>query len=42
VHLKRFDSENDIEFIHGKCECKQISNNKELQTGQSSTRDKMC
>jgi hypothetical protein len=41
VHPKRFDPGNDIEFRHGKCDVRQITNNKELQTEQSS-RDKMC
>jgi hypothetical protein len=38
VSPKRFDP--DIEFRHGKG--RQIANNKELQTDQSSSRDKMC
>jgi rRNA maturation protein Nop10 len=40
VHPKRFDPENNLDM--GNVYVRQITNKKELQTDQSSSRDKMC
>jgi hypothetical protein len=42
VPPKLFDPENDIEFDMGNVYVRKITNNKELQTDQASSRDKLC